>query len=87
MPGRSLGKYWFVLAQGASGTQPLSKQYSTNRCAIRTIYRLSEPIQGLSLNLCITHALVNYQVHLSPTLERKIRRGSMLLRRERTYVC
>lgn len=51
-------------------------------------YRLSEPTQSLSLNLqCVTHSLVNYQVHLSPTLERKIRRGSMLMRNERTYLC
>ena len=35
----------------------------------------------------VTHSLVNYQVHLGPTLERKIRRGSMLMRNERTYLC
>lgn len=50
-------------------------------------YRLSERTEPLFKPPRVTHSLVNYQVHLSPTLERKIRRGSMLMRNERTYLC
>lgn len=50
-------------------------------------FRLSEHTEPLFKPPRVTHSLVNYQVHLSPTLERKIRRGSMLMRNERTHLC